>query len=192
MDQGVHTSEGEISMASQASTASKDAGFVAFGMSFASEREAIIDLIDKIQVAEACAGVALSTWAKNCTIPALRGGLAMIAEREAFHGRVFSQRIRDLGGECKAPLDSFSAESEACLANPTLTDLEKLTSLVERNGDPETLIRPVLAFADLLTEDLETKEALKLYYADEISSGNWLRDMCRTLNSQATAIPHAA
>jgi hypothetical protein len=178
-------------MASHMDTASKTGGFDAFGMSFASEREAIIDLIDKIRVAEACAGVALSTWAKNCTIPALRGGLKMIAEREAFHDRVFSQRIHDLGGECKAPLDPFSAESEACLADPNLTDIEKLTNLVERNGDPETLIRPVLAFADLLTEDLETKEALKLYYADEISSGNWLRDMCRTLTGNEQS-RHAA
>lgn len=183
-------------MTSQMSTAAKADGFSAFGMNFASEREAIIGLIDKIQVAEACAGVALANWAKICKIPALRGGLLMIAEREAFHGRVFSQRIRDLGAECEAPLDAFSIESEACIADPNLTDLEKLTSLVERNGDPETLIRPVLAFAELLTEDMETKEALKLYYADEISSGNWLRDMCRTLSgkeqSPSDAIPHAA
>jgi hypothetical protein len=170
-------------MASHMGTAGKADGFAAFGMNFASEREAIIGLIDKIQVAEACAGAALANWAKNCKIPALRGGLLMIAEREAFHGRVFSQRIHDLGGECEAVLDPFSVESEACLADPTLTDLEKLQNLVERNGDPETLIRPVLAFAELLTEDLETKEALKLYYADEISSGNWLRDMCQTLSA---------
>jgi hypothetical protein len=169
-------------MAKQATKASKAGKFKAFGMEFPSERAAIIDLIDKIQVAEACAGVALSNWAKECKIPALRGGLRMIAEREAFHGRVFSQRIRDLGGECKAPLDPFSQQSEAVIANPKLTDLEKLTDLVERNGDPETLIGPVLALANLLTEDLDTKEALKLYYADEISSGNWLRDMCRSLS----------
>ncbi|MDB5392642.1 MAG: hypothetical protein JWM91_148 [Rhodospirillales bacterium] len=183
-------------MASHMSTESDAGGFAAFGMNFASEREAIIGLIDKIQVAEACAGVALSSWAETCQIPALRGGLRMIAEREAFHGRIFSQRIRDLGAECQAPLDRFSIESEACIADPNLTDLEKLTSLVERNGDPETLISPVLAFAELLTEDLETKEALKLYYADEISSGNWLRDMCRTLGgkqqSASDTIPHAA
>jgi hypothetical protein len=175
-------------MASQTNTG----GFAAFGMTFASEREAIIGLIDKIQVAEACAGVALAGWSQSCKIPALRGGLKMIAEREAFHGRIFQQRIRDLGAECEAPLDAFSIESEACIADPSLTDLQKLTSLVERNGDPQTLIGPVLAFAELLTEDLETKEALKLYYADEISSGNWLRDMCRSLNAQQSAVQQAA
>jgi hypothetical protein len=159
--------------------------FTAFGKEFPSEREAIIGLMDSIQVAEACAGVAIANWIETCTIPELRGGLRMIAEREAFHGRVFQQRIHDLGSECKAPLDPFSTESEAVIADPHLTDLEKLTNLVERNGDPETLISPVLTFAELLTEDMESAEALKLYYADEISSGNWLRDMCRKLNAQA-------
>lgn len=165
--------------------------FTAFGKEFASEREAIIGLMDSIQVAEACAGVAIANWTLTCMIPELRGGLRMIAEREAFHGRVFQQRIRELGGECEAPLDPFSTESEAILADPHLTDLEKLSNLVERNGDPETLIRPVLTFAETLTEDSESREALKLYYADEISSGNWLRDMCRKLSAQA-AVPQAA
>ncbi len=165
--------------------------FVAFGKTFPSEREAIIGLMDSIQVAEACAGRALAAWSETCKIPTLRGGLKMIAEREAYHGRVLQQRIRDLGGECKADLDPFSQESEVCIFNPGLTDLEKLTDLVERNGDPTTLIAPVLAFAELLTEDPESKEMLKLYYADEISSGNWLRDACQTL-AAATQVSQAA
>jgi hypothetical protein len=165
--------------------------FAAFGKTFPSEREAIIGLMDSIQAAEACAGRALAAWSETCKIATLRGGLKMIAEREAYHGRVLQQRIRDLGGECKAELDPFSQESEACIFNPGLTDLEKLTDLVERNGDPATLIAPVLAFAELLTEDPESKEVLKLYYADEISSGNWLRDACQTLTA-ATQVSQAA
>lgn len=176
-------------MSAHTETASKP--FVAFGKTFPSEREAIIGLMDSIQVAEACAGRALAAWSETCKIPALRGGLKMIAEREAYHGRVFQQRIRDLGSVCKAELDPFSKESEACIFNPGLTDLEKLTDLVERNGDPTTLIAPVLALAELLTEDLESKEALKLYYADEISSGNWLRDTCDALTGTAK-VPQAA
>jgi len=166
-------------------------GFSAFGTTFPSEREAVIGLMDRIQVAEACAGRAIGDWIQKCQIPELRGGLAIIAEREAFHGRVFQTRIAELGGKCEVELDPFSQESEACLANPGLTDLEKLTSLVERNGDPTTLIRPVLDFANLLKDDVESAEILKLYYADEISSGNWLRDMCQKLTAEA-ALPHAA
>ena len=162
-------------------------GFTAFGTRFPSERDAVVSLMDKIQVAETCAGHALADWAEKCTIPELRGGLKMIAEREAYHGRVLQQRIHDLGGKCEVELDPFSKESEACLADPGLSDLEKLTNLVERNGDPTTLIAPVLTFADLLTEDRESAEVLKLYYADEISSGNWLRDMCHKLTGSTAA-----
>lgn len=159
--------------------------FTAFGKEFASEREAVIGLMDSVQVAETCAGVAIANWIETCTIPELRGGVRIIAEREAFHGRVFQQRIRDLGGECRTELDPFSAATEAILVDPNLSDLEKLTQAVERNGDAETLLAPVLTFAESLVEDVESREALRLYHADEISSGNWLRDMARKLNAQA-------
>ena len=65
------------------------ATFTAFGKEFASERDAVISLMDSVQVAEACAGTAINIWIKTCKIPELRGGLRIIAEREAFHGRVF-------------------------------------------------------------------------------------------------------
>jgi hypothetical protein len=167
------------------------ASFTAFGKEFASEREAVIGLMNGIQVAEACAGVAIANWIRTCKVPELRGGLRIIAEREAFHGRVFQERVRELGGECTSALDPFSAESERILNDPQLSDLEKLTNLVERNGDPDTLLRPVLDFADSLVEDVESKEALRLYYQDEISSGTWLRAMCGKLAGKA-AVPQAA
>jgi hypothetical protein len=141
--------------------------------------------MDSVQVAEACAGVAIANWIETCTIPELRGGLRIIAEREAFHGRVFQQRLRDLGAECKTELDPFSAATEAVINDPHLSDLEKLTELVERNGDPEILLTPILTLAESLTEDLESREALKLYFADEMSSGIWFREMCRKLTAQA-------
>ena len=73
------------------------ATFTAFGREYPSEREAILGLMNGVQVAEACAGTAIGNWIKTCKIPELRGGLKIIAEREAFHGRVFQQRVHDLG-----------------------------------------------------------------------------------------------
>ena len=159
--------------------------FTAFGKEFASEREAVISLMDSVQVAEACAGVAISNWIETCTIPELRGGLRIIAEREAFHGRVFQQRLRDLGAECRTELDPYSAATEAIINNSHLNDLEKLTEVVERAGDPEVLLTPILRLAESLTEDVESREALKLYFADEMSSATWFREMCRKLTAQA-------
>jgi hypothetical protein len=167
------------------------ATFTAFGKEFPSEREAVLGLMNGVQVAEACAGTAIGNWIKTCKIPELRGGLKIIAEREAFHGRVFQQRVHDLGGECTTELDPFSAEGERILNDDTLSDLEKLSDLVKRGGDPELLLRPVLDFADSLVEDVESKEALRLYYADEMSSATWLRAMCRKLTEEAS-VPRAA
>ncbi len=167
------------------------ATFTAFGKEFASEREAVIGMMNSVQVAEACAGVAIGNWIRTCQIPELRGGLRIIAEREAFHGRVFQDRVRELGADCTTELDPFSAEGERILNDDKLSDLEKLSDLVARGGDPETLLRPILDFADSLVEDVESKEALKLYYQDEMSSASWLRAMCRNLTGEL-AVPQAA
>jgi hypothetical protein len=163
--------------------------FTAFGREFPSEREAVISLMDTIQVGEACAGVAFVHWIETCKIPELRGGLKIIAEREAFHGRVFQQRLRDLGVECKTEPDPFSLANQALVTDPGLSDLEKLTELVKRNGDGEGLLGPMLDLVDSLVEDGESREALKLYFADEISSGMWFRGICQKL--QARAAPAA-
>ncbi len=167
------------------------AEFSIFGTTYPSEREAVVGFMDSIQVAEACAGRAITDWAGKCQVAELRGGLKMIAEREAYHGRTFQQRIRELGHECKAELDGFSLESEACIANPGLSDLEKLTGLVERAGAPETFLRPILDFANALKDDVESAEILKLFHADEVSSATWLHDMCQKLTAEA-ALAHAA
>jgi hypothetical protein len=167
------------------------APFTAFGREFASEREAVIGMMNSVQVAEACAGVAIGNWIRTCKIPELRGGLKIIAEREAFHGRVFQERVRELGGECTTELDPFSAAGERTLNDENMSDLEKLTDLVERGGDPDVLLRPILEFADSLVDDVESREALRLYYADEMSSATWLRAMCRKLTDEA-AVPRAA
>ena len=167
------------------------ATFTAFGKEFSSEREAVLGLMNSVQVAEACAGVAIGNWIRTCQIPELRGGLKIIAEREAFHGRVFQDRVRELGAECTTELDPFSAAGERTLNDDKLSDLEKLTDLVERGGDPEILLRPILDFADSIVDDVESKEALRLYYQDEMSSATWLRAMCRKLTEQA-AVPQAA
>ena len=167
------------------------ATFTAFGKEFASEREAVIGVMNSIQVAEACAGVAIANWIKTCKIPELRGGLKIIAEREAFHGRVFQDRVRELGGTCTTELDPFSAAGERTLNDPGLSDVEKLADVVKRGGDPEMLLRPILDFADSLLDDLESKEALRLYYQDEMSSASWLRAMCRKLADEET-VPKAA
>jgi len=60
-----------------------------------------------------------------------------------------------------------------------------LLQIAKLVSDPEAATRPIREFADLLKEDLETKEALKLFYEDELSSTKWLLYACAALNAPA-------
>ncbi len=139
-----------------------------------SEREAVMGLLDMIGAVEACACGALAAWAEMCKDPALRGGLRMIAEREAYHGRVFARRLAELGGEPTAVVRDIDREIEDYLRDPKVSDDDKVERLYQYSPDPVAIVQPVLDFLNALTEDTETKEILRLYHLDEISSGTWL------------------
>jgi hypothetical protein len=169
-------------MSGTADISAGEGGFQGFGRRYPSEREAIIGLIDILRVEEGAAGLAIGSWVKVCRTPLLRGGLAMIAERESFHGRVFGRRMTDLGAEWRATINpERGAEYQACLADPDVADTVKLARLVDTIGDTEEVIAPVVDFALRITEDMETREALRLYCEDEISTGRWLCEACARL-----------
>ena len=169
------------------------AEFKAFGQTYPSEREAIIGLIDALQAEESAAGVVLANWAKVCQDPALKGGLTMIAEREAYHGRVFARRMQALGVPCKASINPCRGpEYQAFMADPAVSDAAKLARAYDNIGNVETLIQPVIEFAASIKEDPETREALRLYCEDEISSGRWLCEACGRLGVDRSSAPVTA
>jgi hypothetical protein len=161
-------------------------GFRAMGKTYASEREAIVSFIDKARAGEANAGVAFANWAKLCTTDCIRSGLRMIAERESYHARVFERRLQDLGAECRAIATEDSRKFAECASDPHLADNEKLLRVASRVPDADAAIKPIFDFAELIKEDLETKEALRLFAEDELSSVKWLRYACAALNAPAT------
>jgi hypothetical protein len=153
--------------------------FVACGKSYAAERDAVVGMIDMYRVAEAAGGALFSDWAKVCTTPLLHGGLAMIAERESYHARVFDKRIGELGAEKKATLDDArSAEIRTYFANPAISDLDKLTRFNhEIIGDPEPFFAEIGTLVGRIAEDVESREMLRLFHQDELSTTRWLREM---------------
>jgi hypothetical protein len=160
-------------------------GFEAFGKTYRTERDAIVSFLDKVQAAEANAGIAFGDWAKVCTTDCIRSGLKMIAEREGYHGRVFNQRLRELGAEPRAMVSDQSREFAACAADAGMSDCAKLMRVASSISNPEEVIKPILEFAASLTEDQETKEALRLFAEDELSSTRWLLYACAALNAPA-------
>jgi hypothetical protein len=160
-------------------------GFSAFGKSYKSEREAIVSFLARGHAAEANGALTFGNWAKVCTTACIRSGLRMIAEREAYHARIFENRLRELGGEARAEASAASVKIRECASDPKMTDNAKLLEFDAVLSNPEELIRPIFEFADQIKEDMETKEALKLFAEDELSSAKWLKYACAALNAPA-------
>ena len=152
------------------------------GKTYGSEREAVIDVLDRFRAGEANGQKAFSAWEKQATTDCIRSGIRMITEREGYHARIFERRLADLGAECKAGTTDFSRKITEKLSDPKLSDNEKLLYLASLTNDPAAFFKPVLDFAENLKDDLESKELLKLYVQDELSSANWLLSACAALN----------
>jgi hypothetical protein len=157
--------------------------FKAFGRSYKSERAAVVSFLDKVRAGEAGGGEAFAAWAEVCKTDCIRTGIRIIAEREAYHSRVFAQRVTELGGEHRANRTEAGRKSIAYFGNPSIPDNEKLLRFTSDVGKPEDAIKPICDFAALLKEDLSTKEALRLFAEDELSTAKWLWDSCAALNA---------
>ena len=181
-----------IENGSSAGSNGTSGSFHCMGKTYKSEREAIVDFLDRSAAAESAAGVAFANWAKQCKTDCLRSGLRMIAEREAYHGRVFEQRLRELGGSCQAKLSDETLKFFACVNDTNLSDNEKLLRFNALVSDPAAATQPIRDFANLIKQDMETMEAVKLFHEDELSSTKWLQYACAALNAPAPAASASA
>jgi len=157
------------------------AGFRAFGTTYASEREAVIKFLEAVAPAETAGGEAVGEWLKTCKLDCIKGGLKMVVERESYHGRAFAQRLRELGGTVPQNASPQIRESIDYLCDTGMSDLAKLQKGVMRYPNPEETIRPLFEFADLIKEDQQTKEMVKLFAQDELSTLKWQHNLCTML-----------
>jgi hypothetical protein len=168
--------------------------FKAFGQTYESERAAVMRFLEAVSAAETNGGDLVRAWLAICKTDCIRGGLKMVAERESYHGRAFEQRLKELGGRMP---DRHTEEFRKNLANvsdPNTSDLAKLQRGVARFPNPEETIRPLFEFADLIKEDYETKEMVRLFAEDELSTLKWQHSLCTMLtrmqnDSAASAAP---
>jgi hypothetical protein len=162
-------------------------GFEAMGKTYSSEREAVAALLDRFRAGEANGQAAFMAWEKLCNTECIRSGIRMITEREGYHARIFERRLGDMGVECKAQVTEASRKITEYLADPNISDQQKLLYLNSLLPDVEAFFKPVCEVAENLKDDLESKELLKLYVQDEISSAKWLQYACAALNGDAPA-----
>jgi len=158
-------------------------GFSANGKTYPSERAAVIDFIDGARANEFCAGLAFPKWMAVCKTDCIRSGLAMIAERESYHARVFEMRLKELGAEKRAVESEGAAKLHEYFGDPNMSDADKLLRLTSRLTSPKETVSFIGEFADKLKDDQQTKEMLKLFQQDELSSVAWLMESCAALNA---------
>jgi hypothetical protein len=159
-------------------------GFRAFGRTYQSERDAILRFLEAASVGETNAGEALPKWLAICKTDCIRGGIKMVAEREAYHGRAFAQRLKELGGTMPDRNTEEARKNLAYISDPMITDLAKLQRGATRFPNPEETIRPIFEFAEMIKEDHETKEMVRLFAADELSTLKWQNALYAALTMQ--------
>ena len=141
-----------------------------------------LGLLNAISNAESAAGVYLTAWADVTPDPDLACTLRLVAARESSHGEVFCRRISERGFEMRKKTDPKGYEILAKLANPNISDLEKIGDREDRDTDPFGDIRRRIAEGEF---DPMTANLMTWYIAEEIDSGRRLREVYDCVREKA-------
>ncbi|HLK12786.1 MAG TPA: hypothetical protein VKW76_15535 [Candidatus Binatia bacterium] len=140
------------------------------------ERELVVPLLDALRAAEAAADEVLAAWIAVCASPGLRGGLRTIAAREGVHARLLAERVRELGAvPGRALSEPLRRAALTCFGASGVSDTEKISRVLGRYPDDTAASSALDALARELSEDLETRELLRLIAAGEAATVGWLR-----------------
>ncbi len=136
-------------------------------------KPAYLGLLNAISLAESAAGVYLEAWAAATPNPDLARTLRLVAARETSHGEVFCRRISELGFELRRKPDPRAAERLAKLADPHVSDLDKIPARNEEGSDPFADIRRRMAEGEF---DPMTANLMNWYIAEEKDSARRLTE----------------
>lgn len=148
------------------------------------EKPKYLGLLNAISNAETAAGFYLDAWADVTPNPDLACTLRLVAARERSHGEVFCRRIAELGFTLQKKVDPRGAEQLAKLANPNISDLEKIGDRDSGgdNSDPFGDIRRRIAEGEF---DPMTANLMTWYIAEEMDSGRRLREAYDCVRQEA-------
>ncbi len=142
----------------------------------APEREWVIRFLDDLRAAEAASAEVLAAWIAVCALDGLRGGLRVIAEREAAHAELLAERLGEMGAAPSAALaEPVRAAAIERFGSAALPDEQKLATLLARYPEDTSATRPITDVLDHLDDDLETREILRLVAEGETATIAWLR-----------------
>jgi len=140
------------------------------------ERDWVIRFLDDLRAAEAASAEVLAAWIAVCALDGLRGGLRVIAEREAAHAELLAERLGEMGVAPSAALaERVRAAALERFGSETLSDEQKLGLVLTRYPEDATATRPITDVLDRLHDDPETREILRLVAEGETATIAWLR-----------------
>jgi hypothetical protein len=145
------------------------------------EKPPYLGLLNAISLAETSAGHYLRAWADATPDEDLACTLRFVAARETSHGEVFCRRIAELGYELRNKPDPAAGKRLAKLANPAISDLDKIGDEREE-ADPFRDIKRQLAAGHY---DPMTANLLNWYIAEEGDSGRRLREVYDCVREKA-------
>lgn len=145
-------------------------------------KPAYLGLLNAISLAESAAGEYLEAWARVTPNPEFAATLRLVAARETSHGEVFCRRIAELGYALRPRTDTRDAERLARLADPHVSDLDKLPPPAEEAADPFADIRRRMAEGEF---DPMTANLMNWYIAEEKDSARRLAEAYDNLREAA-------
>lgn len=141
---------------------------------FPTEREMVLHFLDEFRAGETFGGEVFALWYAVSPDPRVRGGLQVVREREAMHGKLLGARIVALGGKCQASLpEKFQTSARARLGSPTVSDADKLADFVKRLPDVEAAVAPIRDVVAQIDDDCETRALLESILEDEMATVRW-------------------
>jgi hypothetical protein len=142
----------------------------------AAERANVVAFLGAIAAAMRGAADVAAAWALASPLPGLRGGLRAITARAAVHATLAGERLLELGGRPGATTLAAHtlAAARAWYGTAEITDEHKLARLLEPAGPSGAAVAAIETFAAGVTEDVETREILRLIGAGEAATMAWL------------------
>lgn len=141
---------------------------------FPTEREMVLHFLDEFRAGEAFGGEVFALWYAVSPDPRVRGGLQVVREREAMHGKLLGARMVALGGKCQASLpEKFQTSARARLGSPTVSDADKLADFVRRLPDVDAAVAPIRDVVAQIDEDCESRALLESILEDEMATVRW-------------------
>src|SRR5579883_2460976 len=152
----------------------------------ASEQARVVALLDELQAAERAGAAALEQWIRSCREPALRGGLRVVAARDAAHATLAEERLRRLGATPSAEVSRALATLCGLLAAADVSDRSKLAVLLARF--PGEVYDPFAEVVRSIEDDGETRALLETIGDDERARVIPLLDALRAAEAAAEEV----